>query len=254
MNWHDITSDQFAEAREQTGGVALIPIGSTERHGPHLPLGCDTLVGAGVAARVAALEPVVVLPVMGYTWVPQPSFQPGAIGIKSNLLLDWLTCVLDEIHRNGFGKIVLMHCHGGNIPMSATILGHVLEERKAYSLYSIPPFAGADVREVLETGDWGHACEIETSVALALFPDLVRMELVGHRTFPAVPGLDVGAAQTPVDWIARYPTCCVGEPQAATAEKGERLVGMWVDGVVDALRKIKADTVVPQWMARGTGH
>ena len=254
MHWMDLTSDDLAEARAQAEGVALIPVGSLERHGPHLPLGCDTLVAEGIAARVAAIEPVVVLPTIAYTYVPQPAFQPGAISIKSSLLLDHLTMVLDEVHRNGFGKIVLMHAHGGNIPMSQTILQHVLEEEKPYALYSIGPWAGAPLNQVRETLEVGHACELETSLGLALFPDLVRMDRVENRTFPADRRLDVGAAQTPVDWISRYPTCCTGEPAAATAEKGEKLVRLWVERVVDSLRKIKRDTVVPEWMARTRRH
>jgi creatinine amidohydrolase len=234
--------------------VALIPVGSIERHGPHLPMGCDTLVAERVAAEVAAVEPVVVLPVMAYTYVPQPMMQPGAINIKSSLLLSFLATVLDEVHRNGFGKIVLMHSHGGNIPMSQTILQHVLEEAKPYALYSIQPWAGAALGDVRETAEVGHACELETSVAMALFPELVRMDLLGDRTYPAEKTLDVGSAQTPVDWIARYPTCCVGQPQTASPEKGRKLVQMWVDNVVDALRKTKRDQVVPQWMARSRLH
>jgi creatinine amidohydrolase len=254
MKWLELTSEQLADAREKAGGVAMIPVGSIERHGPHLPMGCDTLCVEKVAERIEAVEPVVVLPVMAYTYVPQPMFQPGAINIKSSLLLDFLTTVLDEIHRNGFGKIVLLHAHGGNTPMGQTILQHVLEEMKPYALYSIPPWAGVDLSEIRETAEIGHACEMETSLCMALIPELVRMDLLGHGTCPAVEGLDVGAAQTPVDWIARYPTCCVGEPQAATAMKGERLAQMWVDSVVDALRKIKQDTIVPQWMARSRKH
>ncbi|NLC57145.1 MAG: creatininase family protein [Armatimonadetes bacterium] len=254
MQWMELTSDQLADARERADGVALIPVGSVERHGPHLPLGCDTLCAERIAARVAAIEPVVVLPVMAYTYVAQPMFQPGAIHIHSSLLLAFLTQVLDEVHRNGFGKIVLLHNHGGNIPMSQTILQHVLEEAKPYALYSIPPWAGVSLETVRETAEVGHACELETSLALALFPELVRMDLLGPQTYPAEAGLDVGAAQTPVDWIARYPNCATGRPQAASAEKGERLARLWVESVVETLRKVKRDTVVPAWMRRSREH
>jgi creatinine amidohydrolase len=255
MKWLELTAEQLPEARDRADGVAMIPIGSIERHGSHLPMGCDTLIVQRIAEEVEAREQVVVLPVMTYTFVPQPMYQMGAINVKSALLLDYLATVLDEVHRNGFGKLVLLHAHGGNIPMSQAILQYVIEESKPYALYSIPPWAGAKLDEVQETPEVGHACELETSIALAVCPELVHMEAISHQqTFPADKDLDVGVAQTPVDWIARYPTCCTGDPLAATVEKGKLLKQMWVDNVVDTLRKIKRDQVVLNWMSRPKRH
>ena len=255
MKWLELTAEQLPEAREKADGVAMIPIGSIERHGSHLPMGCDTLIVQRIAQEVEAREPVVVLPVMTYTFVPQPTYELGAVSVKSSVLLQYLAAILDEVHRNGFGKIVLLHGHGGNIPMSDAILQYVIEESKQYALYSIPPWGGAKLDEVQETNEVGHACELETSIALAICPKLVHLDAIKHQqTFPADKDLDVGVAQTPVDWIARYPTCCTGDPLAATVEKGKSLKWMWVDNVVETLQKIKRDQVVPNWMLRPKRH
>jgi creatinine amidohydrolase len=248
MHWIELTSDDLARARTEADGVALVPIGSIERHGPHLPLGCDTHVATAVADRVAAAEPVVVLPTIPYTFVSQCIFQPGAVHIKGSVLVDHLACICDEMHRNGFSKIALMHAHGGNMPMSHGILHHALEERKPWAVYSIPPLAGTHdvIRELRETEHFGHAGEIETSVALALFPELCRMERTEGALSAPSGRPDLGVAETAVDWIAEWPGMMCGEPAKASAEKGERIVAAWVDAIVDALRRIKADDTVPE--------
>jgi creatinine amidohydrolase len=252
MKWHELTSDDLAAAREKAQGVAMIPIGSLERHGPHLPLGCDTLGATAVAERVAAIEPVVVLPTMPYTFVPQCKFQPGAINVRGDILMSHLAAVCGEIYRNGFDKIVLMHAHGGNVPMSQSILQHVLEEEKPWAVYSIPPLAGTRdvIRELIESEHYGHAGEVETSVALALFPDLCHMDRVAGKTWAPNTQLDVSPANSPIDWIATWPEMTVGQPGKATREKGERIVEAWVNGIVEALRKIKRDETVPSHLRR----
>lgn len=252
MRWHELTSDDLAAACEEAAGVAMIPVGSLERHGPHLPLGCDTLAATAIAERVEAVEPVVVLPTMPYTFVPQCKFQPGAVHVRGDILMSHLSAVCDEVYRNGFDKIVLMHAHGGNIPMSQSILQHTLEEEKPWALYSLPPLAGAGdvIRELMQTEHFGHAGELETSVALALFPDLCHMDRVADREWPPNKELDVSPAATPIDWIATWPEMTVGRPDRATRQKGERIVEAWVSAVVEALRKIKRDRVLPEHLGR----
>lgn len=250
--WEFLTVSEFEEAREKAGRVAMVPIGSLETHGPHLPLGNDGLKIGKIADMVAQVEPVVVLPTLFYTQSYQAKLWPGALCIHSELLTALLENICDEAYRNGFEKIVLLHGHGGNTPVMEGFLRLVADKAKPYSVYSIPPWAGLWelIEEIKETDAIGHACEMETSISLYLFPEGVNMEAVRGKVFQRRTDLDVSPASTPVDWMANWPEGPLGEPSKATVEKGEKLVKRWVEVVVDALRRIKQDTVVPELMRR----
>ncbi|MCX7011805.1 MAG: creatininase family protein [Candidatus Sumerlaeota bacterium] len=253
MKWMELTAEDFEEARREAEGVAMLPIGSLERHGPHLPVGCDTFAIQRVADLVEAVEPVVVLPALPYTHVAVCVFHPGAIHIRQNALIEFVTCICDEVYRNGFEKIVLLHGHGGNIPLNSSILAHTLEARKPYALYSINIGSEEETRvrrEIMESKTFGHAGEGETSCMLHIAPGLVKAERIRGRVFEPSPALDVAPAQTPVDWIARWPEMAVGEPELGTAEKGRRLIEAHVEAAVRAIRKIKKDTVVLEHLRR----
>jgi len=252
MKWLELAATDFENAVAKSDGVALIPIGSIEIHGPHLPVGCDTLIVERLVEVVAQREPVVVAPVMAYTIAPVARLHPGGISLPPELLVEHLGKVCDELARNGFKKIVLVHGHGGNVPMHQMILVTTLDRAKPYSLYSIPPLAGTSevVAGLRETEECGHACELETSLAVHLFPDLCHLDRVQGKVYPKQRDLDVESAATPVDWAANYPHYAVGDASKATAEKGERILNAWVDTVVNVIRKVKKDLVVEKIMAK----
>lgn len=255
MKWLELAATEFDNALEQSSGVAIVPVGSIEIHGPHLPVGCDTLIVKRLVELVAEREPVVTAPAMTYTMAPVARLHPGGISLPPELLVEHLTAVCDELARNGFTKIVLVHAHGGNTAMHNMILSTTLDRAKPYSLYSIPPLAGAGdvIAEVTDGDEHGHACEMETSCALHIFPELCLMDRVCGKVYPMQHDLDVGPAQTPIDWAADYPDYVVGDPSKASAEKGEKIMDAWADCVADVVRKVKKDEVVPQTMARFRG-
>lgn len=250
--WEYLTVAEFEEAREKAGRVAMIPVGSLETHGPHLPLGNDGLKIGRIADMVAEIEPVVVLPTLFYTQSYQAKLWPGALCIHSELLTAFMENICDEVYRNGFEKIVLLHGHGGNTPVMEGFLRLVADKAKPYAVYSIPPWAGLQelMDRIKETKDIGHACEMETSMALYLFPESVNMDAVEGKVFQKQDRLNVLPAQTPVDWIANWPEGPLGQPSKATKEKGEKLVRTWVEIVADAVRRIKQDRTVPEIMKR----
>jgi len=170
---------------------------------------------------------------------------PGTINIPTEILQDFVECICDEVCRNGFRKIALLHAHGGNLGLGKAFAYRILEREKPYTVYSIPVLAGKgdEVSRMLETTEWGHACEFETSLNMAACPDLVHLEKLGDKTFPSEKGPDVGCVSTPVDWIAPHPEMVVGEPGKAAPDKGERFARLWAEGIVGCLRKIKSDGV-----------
>ncbi len=242
--WIQNTVDTLAKLREESEGVALLPLGSIESHGPHLPLGCDPIKTDNLVRHVAALETVAVLPTLAYSYVAAARVVPGAIHIRSDLLMDYVEQICDEVHRNGFTKIVLLQGHGGNTSLNTMFCDRMLEKEKPYAVYSLSAQAGRwdEMMKTKESAEWGHACEWETSMAMVACPQLVRMEALKGRSFPTMLGPDVGSALTPVEYIARHPEMVVGEPETASREKGERWLALAVEGVVQHLRKIKKDT------------
>lgn len=248
--WIRTTEPDLAALRNESEGVALLPLGSIETHGPHLPVGSDTLVLNHLLERIKARERVAVLPLLPYSFVPAASAFHGAIHIDSALLMDFVEAICGEIHRNGFNKIILLHGHGGNVPLHQGLITRALERSKPYALYSIPPLPdmGAFIAGQTEWPDQGHACEMETSLNLVAAPDCVRMARVHGKVYEKGAMPDLGSTATPVDWYGRWQLMAVGKPELATAEKGEAILAEWADRVVDLIRKIKRDTIVPRIM------
>ncbi len=252
MKWLELAATDFDEALKKSDAVVLIPIGSVEIHGPHLPVGCDTFIVERLMEIVSEQEPVVVAPVIAYTMAVEAKLHPAGISLPPELLVEHLQRICDELARNGFSKIILVHAHGGNVAMHQMTLSTTLDRAKPYSLYSIPSWAGTGkvVSEICESREHGHACEVETSLALYVFPHLCHMDRVSGKVYPRQRDLDVGPAATPVDWAASYPHYSIGDASKASAEKGEKIMKAWADTVVDVVRKVKKDKIVDSIMNR----
>jgi creatinine amidohydrolase len=242
--WINQTDATFPILREASERVAMIPLGSIESHGPHLPLGCDPIKTDNLVKEVLKLETVATLPTLSYSYVASARVLPGAIHIKSAILMDYVECICDEVHRNGFNKVILLHGHGGNTSLHTMFCNRMLEKEKPYAVYSLSAQGDAweKMVELTEAKHNGHACEWETSIFSVARPELVRMELLGDKTYPKQASADVGAALTQVDYISRYPEMVVGTPQLATREKGEKFLSLASASVAEHIRKIKKDT------------
>lgn len=246
--WIENTETTLAELREASAGVALLPLASIESHGPHLPLGSDPLCIRHVLKDAIRREPVAVLPVLEYSYVAEARQYPGAIHIRSRLLMDLVENICDEVYRNGFTKIVLLQGHGGNVLCDTGFLKRLLELEKPYIVYSVPIFAGNGdpIMAMVKSKEWGHACEFETSLNLAACPELVRLDLLGRKTFPSDErATRLGCVRTPFDWNGHHPEMAVGKPQLATVKQGRAAARYWAEGIAACVRKIKADTFTP---------
>lgn len=124
MNWEYLRSDEMAAAIEKSGGLCVLPIGCTEKHGPHLPLGTDSMKVQRCVEDAAKLEEVVVFPtgmwlgdMVPVHHIENPGEHPygfGHIALSPTLILTVLEELCDEIARNGFRKILIVSSHGGN--------------------------------------------------------------------------------------------------------------------------------------------
>jgi mycofactocin system creatininase family protein len=197
----------------------VVPLGSCEQHGPHLPFDVDTEVAAAVAARLGDNDVVVVGPALAYGASGEHQGFPGTLSIGT----DALTMVLLELGRSASSwasSVLFVSGHGGN---AAALVAATTQLRAE----------GRDVAwwPCAVPGGDAHAGRTETSLALALLPQRVRPERAeaGARE-------PVGALMTRLraDGVAAVsPNGVLGDPAGATAAEGALLV----DGLVERLRK-----------------
>ena len=223
--------------------VVILPIGSIEVHGPHLPLGTDTMVIYHIALKAAEREGALVLPPLYYAYVPENKHFPGTLSLNSETFLKLVEDILNEVARHGFKKVLILNGHGGNRRPLRLLLRRMLERGFRVHLYiltdTLAPIIDI-IEKVKETEVYEHACEIETSLVMALRPDLVQLKNVKE---PAKLGKRWVSKylETMVDWQRYAPMGYVGDPRKATPEKGKEIIEVWVKRVVDVIKTIKSD-------------
>ena len=132
MNWEYLRSDEMQEAIEKSGGLCVLPLGCTEKHGPHMPLGTDAMKVKACVEEAAELEDVVIFPtgmwlgdligIQSRTDPEKAREKHGGISLSPHTLLTVLEELCDEIARNGFRKILIVNSHGGNKAMLSYFL------------------------------------------------------------------------------------------------------------------------------------
>jgi creatinine amidohydrolase len=236
--------NQSLPSDEDKGKVVVIPIGHTEQHGYHLPLSTDTIIIDAIAhGTVAALpELTSVLPVMPYgVSTHRPSFA-GTLTAGGRAFEDFWTEVVDVLSMRGFDRYYLMSGHGGNSSFINNVVKFAGERHRRIFcattwLYLSGPEGVAALEKYRQSkkGGMGHACELETSLMLAIRPDLVHMDRVVDETD------FITTASYYMDWveggslIANPPwdddskTGAYGAGSLGTAEKG----GLWLKAAID---------------------
>ena len=197
----------------------LIPLGATEQHGPHLPLNTDTLIASGVAEAVADVrDDTVVAPALPYGSSGEHSGFPGTLSLGQAAL----ETALVELVRSaaGFRDVTLVSWHGGNAEPVARAVARLRTEGQAVHLWE-PRVDGGDA----------HAGWVETSLMLALAPDLVRDE----RPVGATQPIDELLPRLRENGVAAVsPNGVLGDARDATPDDGRRLLEQFV-AEIDAL-------------------
>lgn len=245
MEWEKLTSDAFEKAAEETG-VCVIPMGVVEKHGSHLPLETDMIIGRTIAKMAAEKESFVIFPYYFWGQVNEARHTPGTIAVSAELQMQLLMDTVSEIRRNGFRKIVLLESHGGNTAFLNYFLQSQLYEKKDYAVYKIG-LAGIFTKW-METypspGVDGHAGKTETELVMAYQDELVHMDKCNPEGTKNLHRLEhLTGIATPVDWYANFPTHQKGDPKDADPMTGRKKYELAADYVADCIRRIKEDHV-----------
>ncbi len=245
VEWGRLRAPQL-RALAKRDAVAILPVGSIEQHGPHLPTQVDALLAGEVARRAArraaATTPVVVAPTV-WSGLAEHHMSLGAtLSIDFDAFFALLRGLTRSLVRHGFRRVLLLNGHGGNIAALTVIaneLGVELDAPIATASYWM--LARDGFKAVLERQtNVRHACEAETSMLLALAPELVDMEAVRDVVGPTERELADVAGPDAHRWRsfqARTSHGVIGDPRAASAEKGERLL----EAAADAVAKLVAN-------------
>lgn len=219
------------------GSVLIIPVGSVEQHGYHLPVATDTLLVDAVAhesaSRVAESVPVLVTPPVWTGFSPHHMPFGGTLTLDSDDLLGLLEGVAEAALDNGFDSLLFLNGHGGNVPLIGTVSGSVGAAHPETEVTGLTYFDLADpfINEIRESdvGGMGHGGEFETSLMLHLYPDLVSEDRLDGTDMDepyddARQDLFVGGPLSVYRPFTEYSDSgAIGSPDLATADKGELL-------------------------------
>ncbi|MCS3919552.1 creatininase family protein [Fervidibacter sacchari] len=231
--------------------VAVLPIGACEPHGLHLPYGADTYESVAIAERACAIAfergaKVMLLPPIPYGVDSNLLSFPMTIHVRQETLNQIVRDIVFSLERHGVYKLVLLNGHGGNNFVGG--LRDLYGQTKVWIFLVNWWQVGSDkLQEIFdEVGD--HAGEMETSVCLAVVPNLVRLEDADEgevRPF-RMEALTKGWAWTTRPWERLTKNSGHGNPRKATAEKGERYLNLVAERIANFLVEL-ARTPIDEW-------
>jgi creatinine amidohydrolase len=232
--------------------VCLIPVATLEDHGHHLPIDADLRIVDEICRRAAEEVPddVLLLPAVPHGYSPHHMDFPGPITIGWDTFTRYLVDVGASLAHHGFRRILYLNGHGSNQNLVEMAARLVMVERPATlagaAFYLSSPDALRAIDEVRESdrGGMAHACELETSIYLAIDPEAVDMDLaVDESSYPegrhAWLDWSDGSLKIMPWWSSFSRTGVQGRPTLATAEKGKTLLEAAVAECAAYVREVR---------------
>ena len=232
VEWRKLRADQLRKLAEDDA-IVILPVGSIEQHGPHLPTEVDSMLGETIALRtarqIAATVPVVVLPCLWTGLSEHHMSFGGTITLSFNTYFQLIRDICRSILRHGFHRIVLLNGHGGNNNGLRVITDELSIELRAPILQLTYWHAAAEpIKSILERQkELLHACEAETSMMMALRPELVAVDRIALGEVDAAADLSALIGSGLYAWwtvVSISRSGVIGFPTAASKAKGDRLL------------------------------
>jgi creatinine amidohydrolase len=246
------TTDRYAELTwpevaewARRDPVLVMPVATLEDHGHHLPIDTDAVIAETLAARAVERRAgrALLLPTVTHGYTPHHMDFPGSITIGWKTFVDHLVDIGRSLLHHGFRRLLFVNGHGSNVPlvdMAARLV--MLEERTAIAAafwYLGSPESArmlADTRDSEAPGGMAHACELETSLYLAIRPERVQMdkavrEIPEWESEHAYMDWADGPLSVKGQWSGWTESGVLGDPTVATAEKGR----LWLHRAVEEI-------------------
>ncbi|ACV46712.1 MULTISPECIES: creatininase family protein [Halomicrobium] len=226
----------WTDAADLDTDLAILPVGSTEQHGPHGPLGTDVLTAEAVAEAGAEAYDgeVVVAPAIPVGVAEEHRHFAGTLWVGEDTFRDYVRETVASLASHGWDRVVVVNGHGGNVDALREVCGRVTRDGTAYAV----PLTWFDA---VDAPDMGHGGPVETSLLLSTAPELVRTDR-----------LEASAANGADSWGAfehgvnlAYDTeefsenGTVGDPRDANRERGDALLDAASDALADVLASVR---------------
>ena len=239
----DLTSPEVADAISNGVDIVIVPVGSTEQHGAHLPLSTDSLHTVAVVEEVARRLPALVAPLIPVGRADHHMAFAGTITVTHDTLHAILRDWSDSFFRHGFRHVLVYSGHGGNAAPLARIIDDLVAEdsRRSiigctdWALYDDTLFAEAAALGVDKFDAGWHAGELETSMILALDDELVLMERAAPGFIGDLGPLRDKLATDGVQAIA--PSGVLGDPTRATRQHGQTYLEALTESITNFFRE-----------------
>jgi creatinine amidohydrolase len=249
--YSDLTWPELRDAVKRQP-VVLLPVGSVEDHGPHLPLDTDNAMPTRICHDTARRIPdeALVMPTVPYGFNWHHIDFPGTIGIQWDNFVNYMTDITKSVAYHGFKKILIVDGHGSNLPLVDIVARRTIMETDALCASMIYTNLIVDIaREIRESdvpGGMAHACELETSLYWHVDPERVQPEKFQKEIglppsqFIWLDLTDPSPVQMMEWWSTFSHTGVVGDPTAASKEKGARIYEALIDRMVALVQDMKA--------------
>ena len=251
-HWFEMTTAEFSSA-DTSSWIAVLPIAAVEQHGPHLPVGVDTMIMQGYLERAMALVPgdipATFLPLQAIGKSNEHLAFPGTISLSAETVIRMWIEIGESVHRAGVKKLLIVNSHGGNMA-AMDIVARELRVRHgmlaaftSWHMFGYPDglFSADEMRLGI------HAGEIETALMLEFRPDLVQMDKAADFR-PATYDMETRFKHLRTGrpggfcWMAQdlHPAGAAGDASKATREQGTASAAFGAKAFVELLRDIAA--------------
>jgi creatinine amidohydrolase len=231
MQIEDITMEEYKKALKRSKTL-IVPYGTVEEHGRHLPLSTDTLIIVEILKLLQKRRKVLIAPPVHYGVCTSTSQHPGTIEITPETLRRITLDIVRSAYRKGTRNFILISGHAGGLHMSAIkeVAEVLVNELNRLKIAVLTPYDSIwkELSELSDTENDSHAGEMETSLVLSLRPELVKGR--SKEEYPKFPKPLVVK-----DKLKYWPGGVWGNPKKASSEKGDKAVKLILKKIVDVV-------------------